>query len=370
MIKSILIACIALTVNLLSAKDTMVEEYYDEPDETSPDLQEKPEEIFQSGLRDLEAEAQDFVLEAKRIKIPGYPDPFNPSLLRWRGSLLLSFRIYDKVLRTTDKIGLVFLDEDFNALGRPQVIEFQNPDRHCLAKRQDPRLVQVGDRVYIVYNNVLSDRKDREIRRMVVAELLHDGSKFYVEKSDTILEYPGKKDDRSEKNWVPFDYFGWLLLSYSISPHRVLLPITGTDRCEEFAVSTPKIDWKWGVIRGGTPALRIRDEYLAFFHSSKSISTVHSKGKNIPHYFIGAYTFASHPPFAITKISPYPIIGKNFYRGREFKTWKPLKVVFPAGYVHDEEFIWLVFGKQDHEVWVAKIDRQKLFDSLIPVVSE
>ena len=111
----------------------------------------------------------------------------------------------------------------------------------------------------------------------------------------------------------------------------------------------------------------IDGEYLAFFHSSTYMSTVHSKGRVIQHYFMGAYTFAAEPPFELTRISPEPIVGKDFYKGREYTTWKPLRVVFPCGFVFNDRFIWIAYGRQDHEVWIAKLDKKKLFDSLIPV---
>jgi predicted GH43/DUF377 family glycosyl hydrolase len=85
------------------------------------------------------------------------------------------------------------------------------------------------------------------------------------------------------------------------------------------------------------------------------------------HYFMGAYTFSSTPPFEITSISPDPIIGKTFYTGPAYKTWKPLRVVFPGGFVCYKDSIWVVYGKQDFEVWVVQIDKEKLFKSLKPI---
>jgi predicted GH43/DUF377 family glycosyl hydrolase len=77
------------------------------------------------------------------------------------------------------------------------------------------------------------------------------------------------------------------------------------------------------------------------------MATVQSKGKSVQHYFMGAYTFDRQPPFAITAISPSPIVGKNFYRGPEYKTVKPLRVVFPCGFVFDDRYIWVVYGKNE-----------------------
>lgn len=342
-------------------------------------MEEAPEEMISTGpdeiprslifgpeLFDLQEMEQDFVLETKRIEIPGFPDAFNPSIIQWDGSLLLSFRIYG-AKRSTHGIGLIRLDQDCNILGEPQILSIPFEDDYCHMKRQDPRLIELGGHLYMVYNNHLKTVTDREIRRMFAAEIQFDGEQFFVEKSDIFLNFEGEMLTRTEKNWVPFEYDGSLLFAYSINPHRILRPIFGTSNCESVATSQITTDWNWGALRGGSPALRIGDEYLAFFHSSKNLPTVHSKGKTMLHYFMGAYTFSAEPPFAITRMSPGPLVGAHFYDGPAYKTWKPLRVVFPSGYVMLGDTIWLSYGKQDHEVWVAKIDKTRLLDSLIPV---
>jgi len=140
--------------------------------------------------------------------------------------------------------------------------------------------------------------------------------------------------------------------------------------CETIACTFGQFNWNWGELRGGTPGLldEEKDEYLAFFHSSKEMATIHSQGKKILHYFMGAYTFASRPPFAITKMSPEPITGKGFYEGIVYEPyWKPLRVVFPCGYIVNDQFIWVSYGRQDHEIWMVKLNKKGLYDSLIPV---
>ena len=142
----------------------------------------------------------------------------------------------------------------------------------------------------------------------------------------------------------------------------------GTCSCQLIAESKPTVNWDWGVLRGGSPALIVGDEYLAFFHSSINFPSVYSNGKKTLHYVMGVYTFSREPPYNLTRISPEPIVGKNFYHGRnDYTLWKPLHVVFPGGYIYDDRYIWVVYGRQDHEVWVAKLDKTMLLDSLVPV---
>jgi predicted GH43/DUF377 family glycosyl hydrolase len=324
-------------------------------------------DAYNPALADLEQMAQDFVLKTKQIELAGYAGAFNPSIIRWDGSLLLSFRVRDPITKRTDGIGLVKLDEEFNPIAEPQILSICYEEPKAISKQQDPRLVQVGSRLFLVYNNVLDHIAYPELRRMYYMELLYDGSSFYPQRPQIIAQYPYQLSYRQEKNWVPFDYNDQLLLGYMITPHSIFRPLEESHTCELFAETKGEIQWPWGVLRGGTPALKVDGMYLAFFHSSISLPSLHSQGKNIFHYFMGAYTFSLTPPFQITQISPHPIIGKTFYTSPAYKTWKPLRVVFPGGYVFDDHFIWIVYGKQDFEMWVVQLDKKKLFESLIPV---
>lgn len=325
------------------------------------------EEEYNPARKDLEEEEQEFVLEVKQIKIPDFPHAFNPSIVRWKDSLLLSFRIYNQQTGFPNQIGLVRLDENFDLIGSPQILEMKIDDPLSLYKRQDPRLIVLGDRLFMAYNNQLRTIVDREIRRMLITEVFEEGGRFYSETPIHLAHFEGENSIRTQKNWVPFEYQNEILFSYSLSPHKVMRPIPYTDECETFCTSETPPCWDYGVLRGGTPALKVGDEYLSFFHSSINLPSKHSNGKVMIHYFMGAYTFSKDPPFSIEKISPRPIVGKNFYEGITHRTWKPLRVVFPGGFVFDDQFIWVVYGRQDHEVWVVKLDRNKLMNSLIPL---
>ncbi len=323
-----------------------------------------------AGL-DLEQSAQEFVLETKKILIPGYPHAFNPSITRWQGSLLLSFRIYHSVNRTAHRIGLVRLDDQLNLIEKPQILRFRFEDSQCIQKRQDPRLFTLGDRLFIVYNNVLDMSKKPEIRRMLMAEIHEDEEGFIVGEAEPFFHFEDESLRRSEKNWVAFDNNGQLFFAYSIFPHRILAPLASSGSCKTIVSTFSPLRYRWnfGTLRGGTPALKIetreKNEYLAFFHSSKDMATVHSKGQVVQHYFMGAYTFSDTYPFDIQRISPEPIVGKEFYHGDQYATWKPMCVVFPGGFVSDDKTIWLAYGRQDHEVWIAKLDKEQLLDSLV-----
>lgn len=321
--------------------------------------------LFGSHSTDLEKSPQSFVLETKQIKIPGYPDAFNPGIIRWDGKLLMSFRARDPSTDTANLVGLVWLDEDFNPVSIPQILTVDRPDvknRYI----QDARFIEVDHKLYIVYSD-LWQLPHKLARRVCVAELTYNGFSFKAAYPEFLLDFDGDENNKFEKNWVPFEYNDYLLLSYTIFPHKVFLPLFGERKCVTVDYSEGLNHWKWGDVRGGSPALKVDHQYLSFFHSSKVISSVQSEGKPITHYFMGAYTFSSQPPFKINKISPEPIVGRNFYNGKAHQTWKPLRVVFPMGFVFDEKYIWVTYGRQDYEVWVVKLDKQGLLKSLVPV---
>ncbi|MGC2596053.1 MAG: hypothetical protein WA347_07215 [Rhabdochlamydiaceae bacterium] len=327
------------------------------------------EHTFCNELLDLESAAQEFVLETKRIEIPGYPHAFNPGIIRWRGQLLMSFRVIPERKHSYNgEIGLVFLNEEFCPMSEPQLLSLRDEYSPVPCRAEDARLITMDDKLYMVYDDNAEPKLSKGGFRVYVAELRYNGEHFIADPVECLSHFENESRNVREKAWVPFDYEGYLLLAYSIDPHRIFFPhLDGTGICDTIACTENPIVWDWGILRGGTPGFIEGAEYLAFFHSSIDMATTHSDGKKIAHYFIGAYLYSSEPPFTITKISPEPIIGKNFYKGAKYKPyWKPVRCVFPCGYISDDKYIWITYGRDDHESWVAKLDKQALLQSLVP----
>lgn len=329
---------------------------------------------------DLEEITQDFFIDIKQIIIPGCPDAFNPSIIKWKDRWLMSFRLIldeEEVTpicsATNSKLGLIYLDDDLNPVGSPQFISLEHPNqRRPNLIAEDARLIICDEHLYIVY----SGNKEAEISdagfRVYIAELNDNEKGFYVVHNECLSIFEGEDPNKREKNWVPFIYQNEILLAYHLFPHKILRPLLdASERCETVATTLPSFIWEWGELRGGTPAVKLDDDhYLGFFHSSTSLNTVHSNQMVIPHYFIGAYLFSSKPPYEIKYISPEPIVGTNFYNGNWYQPyWHPVCVVFPCGLVINQDEVWISYGRQDHEVWIAKLDKEKLLESLIHVSS-
>lgn len=318
--------------------------------------------LYAQDFINLEDRAQDFVLETKKIEIPGFAGAFNPAIVQWRDGILMCFRVRNAKLVSTFQMAFVWLDKDFNPISVPSVLAIRE-NSSDFSTTQDPRLIVVNQRLYIVYSNAI--KIDNMVtRKMFFAQVHHENNIFFIENPRCLFPFDGWSS-RWEKNWVPFNYQKNLLLAYSILPHRIFQPDLASGSCTTIDTTQSTIQWPWGELRGGTPALLDGDHYLGFFHSSKKMATVHSQGQEMPHYVIGAYTFSRKPPFVIKSISPEPIVGLHFYEGQEYTTWKPLRVVFPVGYIFDENYIWLSYGRQDFEIWVVKIDKKGLYKSMV-----
>ena len=319
---------------------------------------------------DFEKQAPGYILETKKIPIPGYPDAFNPSLIRWEGRLLLSFRnvANPKDSYNSSELGLIWLDEHFNPVSAPQILQLNEGGPESPHRAEDGRLIAVNDRLYMIY----SDNQDPVITksgfRVHVAELMNEDGQFHIIAKDCLKSFEGNDPNLREKNWTPFDYHGNLLLSYSLSPHMVLRPILGSGGCDTVANTKQTLDWRWGELRGGTQTLWVEGRYLTFFHTAVRMISKYSDGKEMLYYFMGACTFDEDPPFAMQSISPEPIIGGDFFTGPYYKPyWGSWRGTFPGGFVIDDEYIYVVYGKQNHEVWMVKLDKTGLLQSLVLV---
>ena len=78
---------------------------------------------------------------------------------------------------------------------------------------------------------------------------------------------------------------------------------------------------------------------------------------------MGAYTFSAEPPFHITQMTALPIFTEEFYSPSFYYK----KVVFPGGFVESGPFIYLAYGKDDSEIWIATLDKQALKNALTPL---
>jgi predicted GH43/DUF377 family glycosyl hydrolase len=326
-----------------------------------------PYTLFAGNLEEMPSPC---ILEIKRIEIPGHPYAFNPSMIRLYGRWLICFReilddTYQPKLGSSingSYLNFAWLDDKFNLVEKPQRIYLGGYGG--LSRIEDGRLFAIDGTLYLIFSD--NPTGQEAAVRMCYSKVLWDGIHFHLEPPCFLNNFPGESSERKEKNWVPFQYKGSLFFAYSLQPHRILYPVPQSEVCEYVVETNQELNWRWGELRGSTPAIKIGDEYIALFHSSVEMISNQSKRKKSLHYFMGTYTFSAEFPFEITSISAKPLVAEGFYSGDSyFPYWKPVQVVFPYGMEYHQGYLWVSYGRQDHEMWIMKIDLQQLRESLV-----
>ncbi len=75
-----------------------------------------------------------------------------------------------------------------------------------------------------------------------------------------------------------------------------------------------------------------------------------------------------NPPFAISHVSPEPIMEQSFVNATLGWAYKIVDfIVFPMGFAFDETTITVSYGKNDKDSWLLSLNRAGLLSSLVPV---
>ena len=313
----------------------------------------------------LQAEDIPIILNSKQIIMPNCPGAFNPSLTKLEeGGFLLVFRYCPDRINEgwVSYIGVVRLNEVFEPVSEPQLLSVRRKNSKTPSQSEDARIFSYFGRHFVFFNDNLEikDPSFGQRRDIYLAELLDDHGHFSLSSPMKLIHDTKYNEKWWQKNWMPFEWNQRLLLVYSIDPHEIIDPNFIEGICHPFYTTSPAIPWYWGDLRGGTPAILVDNQYLSFFHSSLKIASDASFGMEMWHYFMGAYAFSPEPPFQITHISPEPIIGKGFYTHSNSEK----RVIFPSGCIYRDPYIYVSYGKDDKEMWIATIDKDALMKSL------
>jgi predicted GH43/DUF377 family glycosyl hydrolase len=313
-----------------------------------------------------EALCDEAIVECKKVDIPGFPRAYNPSLIPYRDGYLLSFRIQDRWYyglgkdsprQNTSYIGVAKLGWDLKVeKGSVQILNIYSPEISSTA--EDGRLLWIGDRIFLVYND-LPPKPAFGGFALYFAELIEKEGGFVLKERGKHLQYPFST--QVEKNWVPFVSEGKLFFIYSDFPRVVLEADLETGICREVDRSVSDWEWKWGVVRGGTPGCLIGDSYLTVFHSVLPVRANYGEEGNLEgrNYGMGAYLFEKEFPFRVKGFIPVPLGQLIDYTERNSS-----RVVFPGGLVTDKFSIHVAWGKNDREIYITSFNRKKLLDSI------
>jgi len=321
-------------------------------------------------LEGLLAKGKKVVTATKKIYLEDYPDAHNPSILKVDEGILLIFRYKpdDYHQPWLSLIGVVLLNEQFEPISPVQVLSTRLKYSKTPCQSEDPRIFSYRGRNYVIYNDNIEvfDPTNADRRDMFIVEIYKENNEYKFAKPLKIYHAEKYRYVLWQKNWVPFEWNKTLLLTYTINPHEILCPDLTSGAAYPLYKTAPTFEWDYGTLRGSSPPLLVDGEYLSFFHSGKVMKSPISRGQDRWHYFMGAYTFSAQPPFAITKTTPLPIVGEGFYtEGPHLK-----KVNFPGGFVVDDQKIYVAYGKDDVEMWIATLDKQELKNVLVPVKAE
>jgi predicted GH43/DUF377 family glycosyl hydrolase len=158
-----------------------------------------------------------------------------------------------------------------------------------------------------------------------------------------------------EKNWVWFFHESKLQMIYGAHPHTV---VEFDDQVRPTTVrrTDNTVPWKCGEIRGGTPPVKVGNEYFTFFHSSLPWTSRYRR------YFMGAYAFEARPPFHITRMTADPLLI-----GSQNDPWvdkKPL-VIFALGSLFRDDKWLVTFGVNDLKCGWIDIPHDDLLEKLV-----
>jgi len=250
----------------------------------------------------------------------------------------------------------------FLPISEPELLDTACGENGVPPQAEDARIFTCDGKIYVIYNdNIHVENPPRNQRRdMYVAQLTYENNKFTLATPVELHHAVKYETETWQKNWVPFEWHKTFLLGYSLAPHEILFPKTNLGVCKTIFKTPSIVNWKKGELRGGTPATLVDGEYLAFFHSAIVTKSEASQGVSMHHYYMGAYTFNAEPPFQITKITTSPIIADGFYTQSSYNK----RVVFPGGYIVEDPYIYVVYGKDDNEIWIVQIDKAQLKNEL------
>jgi predicted GH43/DUF377 family glycosyl hydrolase len=321
---------------------------------------------------------------SKCIVSTKYLFPFsNPSIVLYKSEYVISWRNTPHSFRIvwlpSSKLSYSNIETNLEQLSQ---LDFAALPQLTLAG-EDPRLFVSESNNTMKLMVVYATRYPRKLPeiRMSYTMLTFTGETISHGSVKT-FNYEAERGREDQKNWSPFNYAGRVYYISSGQPHRITAQADTTelslDIVKARTVSTSKVGglerfWKHGEIRGGSPAVLLNGSYITFFHSSVIPPET---GDVLRTYVFGAYLFEKDPPFAIKAMTKHPIIHESMYTG----PWTNLPqsyyhidyVAFPMSILlsEDQKSIHLIYGHQDVNGWVAKIDVTLLLESMTRVNTE
>jgi predicted GH43/DUF377 family glycosyl hydrolase len=275
---------------------------------------------------------------------------YNPSLVSTGEGFLMAYRSEPEDF-TVSEIVLAELDSEMKVL-RNQRLKI--PGAPAGRSFEDPRLFWFGGELHIAFSEAQYGL-EKGWKSVQVYGKLKKGKNWTLPK----VWYPkyGANDWTSkEKNWTFFEAEGALRCVYDMNAAGwVVLELEGDEVVQEWR--HPAIEWNWGRMSGGTPAVRWGDRMLTVFHSWEGHK---SRGRL---YHMAFATFEAEAPHAPILMSARPIMSAQTRWGfPEGERWAPL-CIFPGGLEIEGRDAIVAYGRNDLSM---AIERFRV-DGLVPM---
>jgi predicted GH43/DUF377 family glycosyl hydrolase len=269
---------------------------------------------------------------------------FNPGLIRHQGSDWLIVRkceVVDWHRIGQNSLVAFRLDEDHTP---KEFININLENRNYVNQHwEDPRIVAISGKIVLSCTSFQIFRNLNYTGSHQQVAFLNDS--FQPEEVwDPIFGHNGGSlmmNTDSEKNWIFFEHDHEMMMIYMTEPHQV---IRWKNQQVVDQWKTSAFGWKWGHMRGGSPPIRIGDEYVCFFHSHTPIEPKWRR------YHMGAYAFEAKPPFKMTRMTRKPLLSGSENDPRSDPSQH---AVFPCGAILDSKKYVVSMGINDYtSAWI------------------
>ncbi len=291
--------------------------------------------------RKIVAQWPPVVEQAECVIVQGlFAGGYNPSLIRFRGQLVMAYRFRRGTMRS-GYLAIAELDEQFRVTSN-QELAIQDEKRAF----EDPRLFEFQGGLCLSYVSYPLPRFSSSVVKYV--EL----SKPDRWRASAPVEHQYIVRANKEKNHVPFPVGDRLHIIYRGNPRQIIF----TAGKEGADLVTPALRWPYGEIRGGTTPMAYHGKLLKFFHSS-----LRNEMPPLPRrYSVGAMLMEPEPPFQMLTVSQRPILRGSEVGGDGRHIHFTKNVVFPAGCVEKDGVFHLSIGINDSQSAIAKIKPEDL----------
>ena len=321
----------------------------------------------------------------KKISIEYYPfiyptNYFNGSIIKYKNELLLFYRTDNKKQTTNNwfmesSIHAVQLNQYFEPISENKLIKLNHNTKNWNIKNviyqngnidipqhlflEDPRVILWNDNIILTYTDgykVYTAILDENL------EVIDEYDYFNRDNNYTLATLKIDKDQR-EKNWSSFIYDDKLHYIYGLNNNEHIVLEMHRDNIWDIHRTYCPLEsdhkYKYGGIRGGTPALpfncgEFENCLITFTHSVKKYEiewTVYI-------YTMGYYIFKNEPPFEVVGVGSTPLLKPDAFPTLIDRASQQNLVIFPSGVIRNDSNTGYIISFGYHDTYTKLIEVQ------------